>query len=54
MNLKKENELIKWDAECALTECEYRADATNLERNYVITQFIKEFSKMAREKGYLD
>lgn len=54
MDLKKEDELMRWDAEYTLIECENRADETNLEKNYVITQFIKEFLKKAREEGYLN
>ena len=54
MDLKKEIELIKWDAEFALKQCEDRADNRDLEKDYVVAQFLKEFSKMAREKGYMN
>lgn len=53
MDLKQENELIKWDAEYALKECEERADGRYLEKDYVVEQFLKEFSKIARDKGYI-
>lgn len=54
MDLKQENKLIKWDAEYALRECENRADSRCLEKDYVVAQFLKEFSKMARDEGYLN
>jgi hypothetical protein len=54
MDLKQENELIKWDAQYALEECEKRSDSRCLEKYYVVAQFLKEFSKMARDKGYLN
>jgi len=54
MNLKHEKELIKWDAELAMKQCEERAEDRHLEKDYVISQFIKEFSKLAKTKGYMD
>ncbi len=54
MDLRKEIELIKRDAEFALEQCEDRADSRYLEKNYVVAQFLKEFSKMAKEKGYIN
>lgn len=53
MNLKYENELIKRDAEFAISECEERAESRYLENDYVIRQFLKEFSKIAKSKGYI-
>ena len=54
MNLKEENKLITWDAEYALKECEKRAESRCLKKDYVVEQFIKAFSKMAKNKGYLN
>lgn len=53
MDLRKENELIKWDAEFALKQCEDRASSIHIEMDYVVKKFIKEFFKMAKERGYM-
>lgn len=53
MDLRKENELIKFDAEFAIEQCENRADSRMIQRDYVVKKFIQEFSKMAKERGYI-
>jgi len=53
MDLKHDNQLIQWDAELAMKQCEERAEDRYLEKDYVISQFIKEFSKLAKTKGYI-
>lgn len=52
MDLKLENKLISYDAEFAFKECKERAENRNLELDYVLEQFIKEFKKIASKNGF--
>lgn len=54
MDLKYENELIKFDAEFAFEECKKRAESRDLEFDYVVQKFISEFTKLAKKNNLLE
>lgn len=54
MDLKYENQLIKFDAEFAFEECKKRAENRDLELDYVVQKFIGEFIKLSKKENILE
>lgn len=48
MDLQYEKELIEFDAEYALEECKKRAESRDLELDYVTSEFLKAFDRLAK------
>lgn len=51
MNLSYEKELIEFDAEFAFGECIKRAETRHLELDYVVSEFLKVFNKLAKDNS---